>query len=508
MNAPTISSKYKERVITADIKYTENQHKKGKLTARERIEALVDKNSFEEYGIFAQHRCVNFNMNKNAITGDGVITGSATINGKLCFIYAQDFTVFGGSLGEMHAKKICNIMTMAAKANAPIIGINDSGGARIQEGIDALSGYGEIFQLNVNLSGVVPQISLIMGPCAGGAVYSPALTDFIFMVKDTSFMFVTGPAVVKSVTYEHITNEDLGGASIHDKTTGIVDKTFDNDIELIEFVKSFMQFMPQNNKEKIPIIETKDSVHRSTQALENIIPLNPNISYDIKNVISIIVDERNFIELQKNFATNIVICFARMNGETVGIVANQPNSLAGCLDIDCSRKAARFIRFCDAFNIPIVTLVDVPGFLPGTNQEYNGIIKHGAKLAYAYAEATVPKITVILRKAYGGAYIVMGSKHLGSDFNYSLCNAEIAVMGPKGAVEIIFNKHSNDLERIEMLTEEYKEKFANPFIAASRCYLDDVISCEDVRFKICSALQKIRNKNQTTYWKKHCNLPL
>ncbi|CAK8163307.1 Propionyl-CoA carboxylase beta chain [Candidatus Xenohaliotis californiensis] len=508
MHTSTIQKKRNETLIGGGKERVVNQHKKGKLTARERIKVLLDKNSFEEYGVFAQHRCDNFNMDKNIITGDGVVTGVGKINGKTCFTYAQDFTVFGGSLGEMHAKKICNLMDMAAKAKAPLICINDSGGARIQEGIDSLAGYGDIFQRNVNLSGVIPQISLIMGPCAGGAVYSPALTDFIFMTCNTSFMFVTGPAVVKSVTYEQITTEKLGGASVHDKKTGIVDAVFNNDIELLTYIRKFMRFIPNSNKEVLPVLTTTDTPSRPTHALEGIIPSNPNTPYDIRHVISIIADENQFTEIQQNFATNIVIGFAHMNGTTVGIVANQPNSLAGCLDINASRKAARFIRFCDAFNIPIVTLVDVPGFLPGTNQEHNAIIKHGAKLAYAYAEATVPKITIALRKAYGGAYIAMGSKHLGGDINYALQDAEIAVMGPKGAVEIIFSKHVNDPEKLEILTKEYRKKFATPITTASRCFLDDIISSSKVRFKICYALEILKHKSISGYWKKHDNLPL
>ena len=494
--------------VASHIKPVCKQHAKGKLTARERILLLADKDSFEEYGQSAVHRCDHFGMADKLIEGDGVVTGTIRINGRKFCVYSQDFTAFGGSLGEVHAQKICKIMDIAAKIRVPIIGINDSGGARIQEGVDSLGGYGEIFQRNVNLSGVVPQISIIMGPCAGGAVYSPALTDFTFMVKGTSFMFVTGPNVIKSVTYEEISSEDLGGAKVHSKTSGVADCIFDNDIEAIRGLRHFLQFIPNNNTSNAPIKATADSPNRKTCALEQMVPLNPSQPYNVKKVIKELVDEGSFYEIQEQYAQNIVTGFAHIGGMTVGVVANQPMVIAGCLDINSSRKGARFIRFCDAFNIPIVTLTDVPGFMPGTQQEHGGIIKHGAKLAYAYAEATVPKITVITRKAYGGAYIVMGSKHLGADVNYAWPNAEIAVMGPEGAVQIIFNKHASDKKKMDSLVDEYRTKFATPSIAASRGFVDEVIAPQDTRKKIISSLHTMKDKQVNTYMKKHDNMPL
>lgn len=484
------------------------QHSKGKLTARERVEILLDPDSFEETGMFVEHRCSNFGMKDKKFPGDGVITGHGTINGRLVFIYSQDFTVLGGSLGEHHAKKICQIMDMAMNVGAPVIGINDSGGARIQEGVDSLGGYGEIFQRNVLASGVVPQISLIMGPCAGGAVYSPALTDFIFMVKNTSYMFVTGPDVVKTVTGEEVTQEKLGGAKMHSTKSGVVDLAFQNDVEALLEVREFFNFLPLSNKHSVPERVTKDPADRVNMSLNTLVPINPNKPYDMKELIESIVDEGYFFELQKDYAKNIIIGFGYMEGKVAGIIANQPMHLAGCLDINASRKAARFIRFCDAFNIPIVTLVDVPGFLPGVEQEYNGIIKHGAKLLYAYAEATVPKVTVITRKAYGGAYIVMNSKHLRGDVNYAWANAEIAVMGAEGAVSILFKEEAKNLDWKNAKINEYKDVVTSPFVAASRGYLDDIITPQNTRWRICKALNFLRHKNVQTPWKKHDNLPL
>jgi propionyl-CoA carboxylase beta chain len=484
------------------------QHKKGKLTARERIEVLLDPDSFEETSMFVEHRCDNFGMNETVFPGDGVVTGHGTINGRLVFVYSQDFTVLGGSLGEYHAKKICKLLDTAMEVGAPVIGINDSGGARIQEGVDSLSGYGEIFTRNVRASGVIPQISLIMGPCAGGAVYSPALTDFIFMVEDTSYMFVTGPEVVRTVTGETVTQEKLGGASVHTTKSGVADLAFANDIQALLGVREFINFIPLSNKHNPSSRHTKDPADRVDMSLSTLVPSNPNKPYDMKELIERIVDEGYFFEIQPNFAQNIIIGFGYLEGKPTGFVANQPMHLAGCLDIDASRKAARFIRFCDAFNIPIVTLVDVPGFLPGTNQEYNGIIKHGAKLLYAYAEATVPKITVITRKAYGGAYIVMNSKHLKGDMNFAWSDAEIAVMGAEGAIEIIFKDLANDKEAKDNKIKEYKATVTSPFVAASRGYLDDIIKPQNTRWHICKSLRFLRSKNVEMPWKKHDNLPL
>ena len=484
------------------------QHKKGKLTARERLEVLLDPGSFEEFDMFVEHRCTDFDMAEQRIPGDGVVTGHGAVNGRLVFVFSQDFTVFGGSLSEAHAGKICKVMDHAMKVGAPVIGINDSGGARIQEGVDSLAGYAEVFQRNVLASGVVPQISLVMGPCAGGAVYSPAMTDFIFMVKDSSYMFVTGPDVVKTVTHEEVTHEELGGAMTHATKSGIADLAFENDVEALELTRRFIDFLPASNREPPPARPSDDPVDRAAPALDTQVPANPNKPYDMKELIEQVVDEGDFFELQPEFAKNIIIGFGCMAGSTVGIVANQPLVLAGCLDIESSRKAARFVRFCDSFNIPIVTFVDVPGFLPGTAQEHGGIIKHGAKLLFAYAEATVPKVTVITRKAYGGAYDVMSSKHLRGDVNYAWPTAEIAVMGPKGAVEIIFRADSGDAAKIEKRTEEYRSRFANPFIAGHRGFIDDVILPRNTRRRICRALAMLKTKRLDNPAKKHGNIPL
>lgn len=484
------------------------QHEKGKLTARERIELLVDKDSFEEYDMFKEHRSVDFGMENTKIAGDGVVIGSGTVNGRLIFIYSQDFTVFGGSLSETHAEKICKIMEMAMKNGAPVIGINDSGGARIQEGVSALAGYAEVFQRNIMASGVVPQISLIMGPCAGGAVYSPAITDFIFMVKDSSYMFVTGPDVVKTVTNEVVTQEELGGATTHTVKSGVADNAYENDLEAIKQTRRFIDFLPLSNKEQPPTRQSFDQHSRAELSLDSLIPDNPNKPYDMHELIRKTVDEGDFFEIQPTFAKNIITGFARIEGSTLGIVANQPMVLAGCLDNDASRKSARFVRFCDCFNIPIVTFVDVPGFLPGTAQEYGGVIKHGAKLLFAYGEATVPKITIITRKAYGGAYDVMASKHLRGDLNFAWPTAEIAVMGAEGAVKIIFREEAKDQEKLEAKTQEYSDKFANPFVAARRGYIDDVIMPHATRRRVSRGLRMLKNKDVQNPWKKHDNIPL
>ena len=484
------------------------QHKKGKLTARERLELLFDEDSFEEWDMFVQHRCVDFGMDANHIPGDGVVTGYGTINGRLAFAFSQDFTVFGGALSEAHAEKICKVMDQAMKVGAPVIGINDSGGARIQEGVASLGGYADVFQKNVLASGVVPQISMIMGPCAGGAVYSPAMTDFIFMVKDSSYMFVTGPEVVKTVTHEEVTAEELGGAGTHTGRSGVADLAFENDVEALLMLRRFFNYLPLSNREKPPVRPSGDRAARQDDSLDTLVPANPNQPYDIKELIAKVVDDGDFFELQPEYAKNIVTGFARMEGGTVGIVANQPLVLAGCLDIKSSIKAARFVRFCDAFHIPVVTFVDVPGFMPGTSQEYGGIIKHGAKLLYAYAEATVPKITVITRKAYGGAYDVMASKHLRGDVNFAWPNAEIAVMGAKGAVEIIFREDKGDPEKLAAKEAEYKRRFANPFVAAERGYIDDVIQPHETRSRICRSLKMLKDKKLDNPWRKHGNIPL
>lgn len=494
--------------IGGGVDRVERQHERGKLTARERIEVLLDPDSFEEQDMFVEHRCNHFGMQKKQIPGDGVVTGHGTINGRLVFLYSQDFTVHGGSLSETNARKICKIQDMALKMGAPVIGINDSGGARIQEGVDSLAGYGEIFQRNVQASGVIPQISLIMGPCAGGAVYSPALTDFTLMSGGTSYMFVTGPDVVKTVTHEVVTQEELGGATTHTKKTGIADLAFDNDLEVLTQTRRLFNFLPLSNRDEAPVRPTQDPADRVEMSLNTLVPHNPNKPYDMRELLFRVVDEGDFMEIQPNYAKNIIIGFGRMEGSTVGFVANQPQELAGCLDIDASRKAARFVRFCDAFNIPIVTFVDVPGFLPGTAQEHNGIIKHGAKLIYAYAEATVPKITVITRKAYGGAYIVMNSKHLCGDMNYAWPSAEIAVMGPEGAVEIVFRGALGSDEEKAKKVSEYREKFASPFAAAARGYIDDVVRPQNTRWRLCRTLTLLRSKQADTPWKKHDNLPL
>ena len=484
------------------------QHEKGKLTARERLEVLLDRNSFEEFDMFVTHNCTDFGMENQQIPGDGVITGWGTINGRLVYVFSQDFTVLGGSLSESHAKKICKIMDMAVQNRAPVIGLNDSGGARIQEGVASLAGYAEVFKRNTLASGVIPQISVIMGPCAGGAVYSPAMTDFIFMVKNTSYMFVTGPDVVKAVTNEVVTAEELGGAKTHTSKSSVADAAYDNDIIVLKQVRRFFDFIPLNNTDKSPTIKVYDSIYRSENSLDTLVPQNPNTPYDMKELILKIADENDFFEIQKEFAKNILVGFIRISGSTVGVVANQPMVLAGCLDIDSSRKAARFVRFCDAFEIPILTFVDVPGFLPGTSQEYGGVIKHGAKLLFAYAEATVPKVTVITRKAYGGAYDVMSSKHLRGDFNYAWPTAEIAVMGAKGAVEIIHRADLSDVDKLENHRKVYEERFANPFVAAEKGFIDEVIMPRNTRRRISRAFATLRNKRLSNPLKKHDNIPL
>src|SRR5262245_34228175 len=486
----------------------EAQHGKGKLTARERLEVLLDEGSFEEWDMFVEHRSSEFGMGEQKVPGDGVVSGWGTINGRLVFVFSQDFTVFGGSLSEAHAEKICKIMDHAMKVGAPVIGLNDSGGARIQEGVASLAGYADVFQRNVLASGVIPQISLIMGPCAGGAVYSPAMTDFIFMVKDSSYMFVTGPDVVKTVTHETVSHEELGGAVTHTSRSGVADLAFENDVEALLQTRRFDDFLPASNKAEPPHRPNEDSPDRLDTALDTLVPANPNRPYDMKELILKVADDGEFFELQPDFAKNIITGFGRIEGRTVGFVANQPMVLAGCLDISSAIKGARFVRFCDCFQIPIVTFVDVPGFLPGTAQEYGGIIKHGARLLFAYAEAAVPKVTVITRKAYGGAYDVMASKHLRGDLNYAWPTAEIAVMGPKGAVEIIFRADMSDAKKIAERTEEYREKFANPFVAASRGFLDDVIMPSATRPRIARALAMLRTKTLENPWKKHANIPL
>ncbi len=489
-------------------KRIEAQHAKGKLTARERLEVLLDDGSFEEFDMFVEHDCTEFGMADKKIPGDGVVTGSGTINGRLVYVFAKDFTVFGGSLSLAHAKKICKVQDAALKNGAPIIGLFDAGGARIQEGVDALGGYAEIFQRNTLASGVIPQISVIMGPCAGGDVYSPAITDFIFMVKDTSYMYVTGPDVVKTVTNEVVSHEELGGASVHAKKSGVVDGAFENDIESLIQVRRLIDFLPASNREEPPVVDSFDEADRPEHSLDTLVPPNPNKPYDIKELIEKVADEGDFFEIAPDYAANIVTGFGRLEGQTVGFVANQPLSLAGVLDIDASKKGARFVRFCDCFEIPIVTFVDVPGFLPGTKQEYGGLIKHGAKLLFAYAEATVPKLTVITRKAYGGAYDVMASKHLRGDINYAWPTAEIAVMGAKGAAEIIHRKDLGDDEKMAEHVKEYEDRFANPFVAASRGYLDDVIMPHNTRWRLIKALRTLRGKELSNPWKKHDNIPL
>lgn len=501
-----------EALLGGGEKRIEDQHKKGKLTARERIDLLLDEGSFEEIGMFVQHRTSDFGLDKQKYPGDGVVTGHGTINGRKVVVFSQDFTVFGGSLSEAHAEKICKIMDLALKLGVPIIGLNDSGGARIQEGVVSLGGYADIFLRNTLASGVVPQISAILGPCAGGAVYSPAITDFIFMVKNTSYMFVTGPNVVKTVTHENVTFEDLGGALTHATKSGVAHFAAENEIECLQSIKRLLSYVPPNNVDDPPFVGTNDDANRRDESLNTIVPENPTKPYDMKDVITRIVDNGEFFEVHEQYAGNILVGFARLGGFSVGIVANQPSVLAGVLDIDSSLKGARFVRFCDAFNIPLVVFEDVPGFLPGTEQEWRGIIKHGAKLLYAFCEATVPRLTVITRKAYGGAYDVMNSKHIRGDMNYAWPSAEIAVMGPKGAVEIIFKKeieNAPDKEQaLEQKVAEYREKFANPYIAAERGYVDEVIIPSETRPKLIKALQFLENKVDYSPKKKHGNIPL
>ncbi len=490
----------------------EAQHKRGRLTARERLDILLDRGSFREVDAFVTHRTSDFGLDKQKYLADSVITGWGTVEGRLVYVFSQDFTVFGGSLGEVHAEKICKIMDMALKTGAPVVGLNDSGGARIQEGVVSLGGYADIFLRNTLASGVIPQISAIMGPCAGGAVYSPALTDFIFMVKDTSYMFVTGPDVVKSVTHEDVTFEQLGGASVHSSVSGVCHRVAESEADCLFMIRKLLSFLPQNNMEDPPFVKTADDPLRADERLNSIVPENPNKPYDIKELIQMVVDDGEFFEMHEAYAANIVVGFARLGGHSVGIVANQPAVLAGVLDINASDKGARFIRFCDAFNIPIVTFEDVPGFLPGVGQEHGGIIRHGAKLLYAYCEATVPKLTVITRKAYGGAYDVMSSKHIRGDLNLAWPTAEIAVMGPEGAVNIIFRKElekaENPAQRRAELVAEYREKFANPYVAAARGYLDDVIEPKETRARLINGLEMLENKRDSNPQKKHGNIPL
>ena len=509
---PTISQQLEERRNEARLgggqARIDAQHSKGKLTARERIEVLLDSGSFEEYDMYKTHRCVDFGMAEKQIPGDGVVTGWGTINGRPVYLYSQDFTVFGGSLSETHAEKICKIMDLAMQNGVPIIGISDSGGARIQEGVASLAGYSEVFRRNAQASGAIPQISMIMGPSAGGAVYSPAMTDFIFMVKDTSYMFVTGPDVVKTVTNEIVSSEDLGGALTHTKKSSVADGAYENDIEALLDLRRFYSFLPLNAGASAPHQETSDSWDREDTSLDTLVPQNPNQPYDMQEVVVKLADEGNFFEIQKEFAGNLLVGFIRINGETIGVVANQPLVLAGCLDINASRKGARFVRFCNAFSIPILTLEDVPGFLPGTAQEYGGIIKHGAKLLFAYAQATVPLVTVIIRKAYGGAYCVMAPKHLGADVNYAWPSAQIAVMGAKGATEILHRADLGDDDKIAQHTADYEERFANPFVAAQRGFVDEVINPRSTRRRIARSFELLKNKKVHQPFKKHDNIPL
>lgn len=488
-----------------------SQHKKGKLTARERIQILLDEGSFQELGMLVEHRCKDFGMEKEHFPGDGVVTGYGTINGRLVYVFSQDFTIFGGSLSETHAEKICKIMDLAMQNGAPLIGLNDSGGARIQEGVVSLGGYADIFHRNVKASGVIPQLSAVMGPCAGGAVYSPAITDFILMVENTSYMFVTGPNVVKTVTHESITSEELGGAHAHATKSGVTHFACANEVECIETIKKLLGYIPQNCEEDAPVYSYEKS-DESRPALKNMIPANPNQPYDMKEVIAELIDPDSFLEIHQDYAENIVVGFGRIAGRSIGIVANQPAVLAGVLDISASRKGARFVRFCDAFNIPLLVLVDVPGFLPGTDQEWNGIITNGAKLLFALSEATVPKVTMITRKAYGGAYDVMNSKHIGADLNFAFPTAEIAVMGPKGAVEIIFKKEINAAKdpekKLDEKVKEYTEKFANPYLAAARGFIDEVILPEEARSRLISGFKMLENKVANMPRKKHGNIPL
>ncbi len=486
----------------------DKQHEKGKLTARERIEILLDEGSFEEWDMFVEHRCSDFGMADKRIPGDGVVTGWGTIDGRPVYVFSKDFTVFGGSLSKAHAEKIIKVQQAAVRNGAPVIGLFDAGGARIQEGVDSLAGYAEIFLENVMASGVVPQISVIMGPCAGGDVYSPAITDFIFMVKDTSYMYVTGPDVVKSVTNETVSHEELGGASVHAVKSGVVDGAFDNDVEALTQIRRLVNFLPGSQAHKPPKRPTFDTIDRMEESLDTLIPANPNMPYDMRELILKVADEGDFFEVSPDFGKNILCGFGRIEGSPVGFVANQPMTLAGVLDIDASRKAARFVRFCDCFNIPVITFVDVPGFMPGTKQEYGGLIKHGAKLLFAYAEATVPKVTVITRKAYGGAYDVMSSKHIRGDVNYAWPNAEIAVMGAKGAAEIIYRADRDNPEKMAEHTKEYEDRFANPFVAAGKGYIDDVIQPHNTRFRIARSLRQLRHKDVKNPTKKHDNIPL
>ena len=509
---PTISQQLEERRNEARLgggqARIDAQHSKGKLTARERIEVLLDSGSFEEYDMYKTHRCVDFGMAEKQIPGDGVVTGWGTINGRPVYLYSQDFTVFGGSLSETHAEKICKIMDLAMQNGVPMIGISDSGGARIQEGVASLAGYSEVFRRNAQASGAIPQISMIMGPSAGGAVYSPAMTDFIFMVKDTSYMFVTGPDVVKTVTNEIVSSEDLGGALTHTKKSSVADGAYENDIEALLDLRRFYSFLPLNAGASAPHQETSDSWDREDTSLDTLVPQNPNQPYDMREVVVKLADEGNFFEIQKEFAGNLLVGFIRINGETIGVVANQPLVLAGCLDINASRKGARFVRFCNAFSLPILTLEDVPGFLPGTAQEYGGIIKHGAKLLFAYAQATVPLVTVITRKAYGGAYCVMAPKHLGADVNYAWPSAQIAVMGAKGATEILHRADLGDDDKIAQHTADYEERFANPFVAAQRGFVDEVINPRSTRRRIARSFELLKNKKVHQPFKKHDNIPL
>ncbi len=488
------------------------QHKDGKLTARERIDLLLDPGSFTELDKFVTHRATDFGMADKKIPGDGVVTGYGTVDGRQVFVFAQDFTVFGGSLSGAYAQKICKVMDMATRVGAPIVGLNDSGGARIQEGVESLAGYADIFLRNTLASGVVPQISLILGPCAGGAVYSPAITDFILMAKNSSYMFITGPDVIKTVTHEEVSKEALGGAMAHNQKSGVAHFAAESEQACIATTRELLSYLPSNNTDDAPLAAADDDANRSEPSLATLVPSNPNKPYDIRDIIKLVVDHKHFFEVQEAYARNIVVGFARMNGRTVGIVGNNPAILAGCLDIDASVKAARFVRFCDCFNIPLVTFVDVPGFLPGTNQEWGGIIKHGAKLLYAYAEATVPKVTIITRKAYGGAYDVMASKHIRADINYAYPTAEIAVMGPDGAVNIIFRKEietaADPVAEKARLVADYREKFANPFKAAELGYIDEVIRPEQTRMKIIRALEMLKDKRQENLPRKHGNIPL
>lgn len=510
-NIDILKQKKAEALLGGGKKRIAAQHAKGKLSARERIDLLMDKDSFEEIGMLVTHRSTDFGMEKQKFYGDGVVTGYGKINGRLVYVYSQDFTVFGGSLSETHAKKICKIMDLAMENGAPIIGLNDSGGARIQEGVVSLGGYADIFHKNVQSSGVIPQISAIMGPCAGGAVYSPAITDFIMMVEQSSYMFVTGPNVVKTVTHEQVTSEELGGAEAHASKSGVTHFTAKHEADCIKQLKKLLSYIPQNCEDKAPIYEYTFGNEKRSK-LNNLIPENPNMPYDMKEVIEEIVDEETFYEVHKAYAENIIVGFARIAGRSIGVVANQPASLAGVLDINSSKKAARFTRFCDAFNIPLLVLVDVPGFLPGTDQEWNGIISNGAKLLYALSEATVPKVTVITRKAYGGAYDVMNSKHIGADLNFAFPNAEIAVMGAKGASEIIFRKEiaeaANPEEKLAEKEAEYKEKFANPYRAAAHGYIDEVVIPENIRVKLIKGFSMLENKVCNLPKKKHGNIPL